>query len=80
MYHCQPRPRPRSYTKNFTGCPVGADCGVWPHKAIALDSKIKKQIERRTPTSKMATRFVEIVFSTLREDLSLKLAPKRHFV
>jgi hypothetical protein len=53
----QPRPRPRSYTKKFTGCELGVDCGVWPHKAAALDSKTKKQIERRTPTSKMIAGF-----------------------
>ena len=65
MNQSQPRPRPRSYTKKCTGCPLGADCGVWPRKAIALDNKIKKQIERRTPTSKMVARFLRQLISQL---------------
>ena len=58
MNQSQPRPRPRSYTKKFTGCELDVDCGVWPHKAAALDNKTKKQIERRTPTSKMIAGFL----------------------
>ena len=65
MYHCQPLPRPRSYTKNLTGCWLGVDCGVWPRTATALDNKIKKQIERRTPTSKMVAQFLRQLISQL---------------
>ena len=61
----QPRPRPRSYTKKCTGCELGVDCGVWPHKAAALDNKTKKQIERRTPTSKMIAGFLRQWISQL---------------
>src|SRR6202034_3170991 len=65
LNHSQPRPRARSYTKKFTGCPLGVDCGVWPHKATALDNRSKKQIERRTPTSKMIARFLRQLISQL---------------
>ena len=65
MNHSQPRPRARSYTKKFTGCGLGVDCGVWPHKAAALDNKTKKQIERRTPTSKMIAGFLRQWISQL---------------
>ena len=65
MNHSQPRPRARSYTKKFTGCPLGADCGVWPRKVTALDNRIKKQIERRTPTSKMVAGFLRQLVSQL---------------
>src|ERR1700677_4526275 len=65
LNHSQPRPRARSYTKKFTGCPLGADCGVWPRKVTALDNRIKKQIERRTPTSKMVAGFLRQLVSQL---------------
>src|ERR1700677_2988866 len=82
LNHSQPRPRARSYTKKFTGCPLGVDCGVWPRKATALDSKIKKQIERRTPTSKMVAGFYGNVFLNFyEEDFFLKtLALERQVV
>ena len=65
LNHSQPRPRARSYTKKFTGCGLGVDCGVWPHKAAALDNKTKKQRERRTPTSKMIAGFLRQWISQL---------------
>src|SRR3984885_4790356 len=71
LKHSQPRPRARSYTKKFTGCWLGVDCGVWPHKAAALDNKTKKQIERRTPTSKMIAGF-------LRQWIALLLCRRFH--
>ena len=65
MNQSQPRPRPRSYTKKCTGCGLGVDCGVWPHKAAALDNKTKKQMERRTLTSKMIARLLRQLISQL---------------